>query len=85
MLGIGGYERIGSLRRAPGVNSTGMCLTPPMKFERRISGSAGQLHVGDALEHLLEDEPQLHAGQVGAEAEVVAAAAEGDVLVRRRA
>ena len=35
-----GYDPAGSPRRAPGVYSTAMCFTPPMKFERRISGSA---------------------------------------------
>ena len=42
----------------------------------------GQLHVGHARDQLGEDELQLHAGQVGAQAEVRTAAAERDVRVR---
>ena len=60
-----------------------MCFTPPMKFERRTLGLGDEVHVGDARQHLLEDELELHAGEVGAEAEVVAAAAEGDLLRAR--
>ena len=41
-------EREGQPTRAPGVYSTAMCLTPPMKLERSISGSADEVHVGDA-------------------------------------
>ena len=37
--------------------------------------------VGQAVEEVLEHDPDLHAGQVGAQAEVGAAAAEGDVRV----
>ena len=72
-------------RRAPGEYSTAMCFTPPMKFERRTSGSATRCMSGMRVEHLLEDELELHAGEVGAEAEVVAAAAERDLLRRARA
>ena len=41
----------------------------------------GLADVGHAVEQVLEHDPDLHAGQVGAEAEVGAAAAEGDVGV----
>ena len=44
---------------------------------------AGDLDVVEAVEELLEHHVDLHAGEVGAEAEVRAAAAERDVLVRR--
>ena len=44
-------------------------------------GAVGEAVVGDAGVQLLEGDAQLHAGEVGAEAEVVAAA-EGEVLVR---
>ena len=50
--------------------ATGMCLMPPMKFERRYSTSPSRLDVGQAASELVEDQAQLHAGQVGAEAEV---------------
>ena len=69
-------------RRARGrltYQATGISLMPLMKFERRRRDRAGQLHVGDAREQLLEHHLHLGAGQVGAEAEVRAAAAEGDV------
>ena len=72
------------LMRAPGVNVTGMCLIPPMKLERRICGLPCHVHVGDAPHNLVENEAQLHPGQVGAEAEVGSATAEGDVRVRGR-
>ncbi len=37
------------------------------------------MDVGHPVEQVLEHDPDLHAGQVGAEAEVGSAAAEGDV------
>ena len=46
------------------------------------SGCAGQLEVGQALDDLAHGGLDLGPGQVGAEAEVDAAAAEGDVVVR---
>ncbi len=61
---------------------TGRCLMPPMKFERRRSGGAERLDVGDPRDQLLEQHVDLHAGELGAEAEVRTAAAEGDVRVR---
>ena len=44
---------------------------------------AGELDVGQPVEDLLEHRPDLELGQVGSETEVRAAAAEGDVVVRR--
>ena len=67
------------------VNFSGMCLIPLMKLERRRLTGAGELDVGEAVEDLVEHHTDLHAGQVRAEAEVRAAAAERDVLVRRAA
>ena len=56
-----------------------------MKSERSAAGLAGELEVGHAARRLLEHDLDLEPGQVGAEAEVDAAAAEGDVVVRRAA
>src|SRR4029079_4073484 len=43
-------------------------------------GLGDEVHVGDPRQHLLEDDAQLYAGEVGAQAEVVAAATERDLL-----
>ena len=48
-------------------------------------GLAGQLEVGQALDDLAHGGLDLGPGQAGAEAEVHAAAAEGDVVVGRAA
>src|SRR6478752_7024099 len=45
-------------------------------------GWVHQAQVGEPIEHLLEDDAQLEAGEAGAQAEV-RPEAEGDVLVRR--
>src|SRR5579875_3695910 len=45
-------------------------------------GLAGALHPGHPPGQLLEEQPDLHAGQVGSQAVVRSAAAEGDVVVR---
>ena len=42
-----------------------------------------ELHVGDAGEQFLEEHLQLQSGELGAEAQVRAVAAERDVVVRR--
>src|SRR3954469_7497265 len=44
---------------------------------------AGRLDVGEAAQDLAEDGLNLHARDVGAQAEVRASATEGDVVVRR--
>ena len=72
-----------SCQAAVGVNSAGRCLMPWMKFDWSHVGFARRLDVGQHAEQLLEQHPDLAAGEVGAEAEVRAAAAEADVLVRR--
>ena len=68
-----------------GVKRTGIVLTPFTKSEWRRFGRAGQLEVGEALDDLAHGGLDLGAGEAGAEAEVLAAAAEGDVVVRRAA
>ena len=69
-------------RGADGVKRTGIVLTPFTKSEWSRLGGAGQLEVGKALDDLAHGRLDLGAGEAGAEAEVLTAAAEGDVLVR---
>ena len=56
-------------------------LDPTDEVRAQPVGLARELHVGETRGDLLEDELQLHAREVGAEAEVVAAAAERDLRV----
>jgi hypothetical protein len=58
-----------------------MCFTPPTKFDQHL-GLVHQVHVRDARQDLLEDEPQVDAGQIRTEAEAGTAAAERDLLRR---
>ena len=62
---------------------TGIVLTPFTKSEWSRFGGAGQLEVGEALDDLAHGGLDLGPGQAGAEAEVLAAPAEGHVLVGR--
>ena len=52
-----------------------------MNWDCRRWTSPAWPDVGHAVEQVLEHDPDLHAGQVGPEAEVRAAAPEGDVRV----
>jgi thioesterase domain-containing protein len=56
-------------------------LDPPDEVGPQVLGLAVALEIGQPGEDLGEDRAKLHAGQVGAEAEVRTAPAEGDVLV----
>ena len=61
---------------------TGILLMPLTKSEWSRSGGPAELDVGEALDDLAHGGLDLGPGQAGAEAEVHAAAAEGDVVVR---
>ena len=66
------------------LHAHGMCLMPWMKLRlQSIAGSPVTSMSGSRPQQLLEHHPDLAAGEVGAEAEVRAAGAEADVLVRR--
>ena len=73
-----------SAQSATVCQAQGMRLMPWMKLLWRQVGLAGDLEVGEAAEQLLEHDADLAAGEVRAEAEVRAAGAEADVLVRVR-
>ncbi len=66
---------------AEGAKATGMCFTPLMKLERSRSTSAVEPDVGHPVEEAVEHDPDLHAGQVGPQAEVGTPATEGHVVV----
>ena len=68
--------------REPGVHFTGMCLMPPMKFDSSRSGSPASCMSGRRVTSSVRISLSSMRGQVGAEAEVRAAAAERDVRVR---
>ena len=53
-----------------GVSRIGIRLMPLKKFDCRRSGWPVELELGDPLDHLLEDDLDLEAGEVGAGAEV---------------
>ena len=72
----------GNVRRA-GVHSAGMCLMPLMKPRAQAVGLADRADVGQAAQQLAEHHRDLAAGEVGAQAEVRARAAEADVVVGR--
>ena len=74
----------GALTGGEGQISYGRCLMPLMKLDSRRSGSPVACDVGQPAEQLAEHHRDLAAGQVGAEAEVRARAAEADVVVRGR-
>ena len=64
------------------VTRTGRCLMPLMKLERRRSIGPSTWTSARRGQQLLVEHLQLHAGELGAEAEVGAEPAEGDVVVR---
>ena len=68
-------------QRAAGGKATGMCFTPLMNCDWRRSHLAVEPDVGHPVEQVLEHHPDLHAGQVGPQAEVGTTGAEGHVGV----
>jgi len=66
-----------------GVNCTGRCLGPEMKFDASHSAGPAGGHIGQSRQQLAQQRLDLDAGDVRAEAEVRSATTERDLVVRR--